>query len=131
MLKLIPGMDPSLLPWIGEHYDAVIIESYGVGGIPSDAHRDFLKEVDKLIAGGKIVVMTTQVMYEGSDMAVYEVGHVAKERYGLIESYDMTLEAVITVAARINASLVFFRSIPLALASSSLSERMFNFQRSR
>lgn len=96
LLKLIPGMDPSLLPWIGEHYDAVIIESYGVGGIPSDAHRDFLKEVDKLIAGGKIVVMTTQVMYEGSDMAVYEVGHVAKERYGLIESYDMTLEATVT-----------------------------------
>ena len=42
-----------------------------------------------------------------------------------------TLEAVITVAARINASLVFFKSIPLALASSSLRERMFNFQRRR
>ena len=52
--------------------------------------------VDKLIADGKIVVMTTQVMYEGSDMEVYEVGHVAKERYGLIESYDMTLEATVT-----------------------------------
>ena len=89
-------MDPGLLPWIGEHYDAVIIESYGVGGIPSEEHRDFLKEVDKLIADGKIVVMTTQVMYEGSDMAVYEVGHVAKERYGLIESYDMTLESTVT-----------------------------------
>ena len=96
LLKLIPGMDPGLLPWIGEHYDAVIMESYGVGGIPSDEHSNFLKEVDRLIANGKIVVMTTQVMYEGSDMAVYEVGHVAKERYGLIESYDMTLEATVT-----------------------------------
>ena len=38
----------------------------------------------------------TQVMYEGSDMEVYEVGHVAKERYGLIEAYDMTLEATVT-----------------------------------
>ncbi len=89
-------MEPDLLPWIGEHYDAVIIESYGVGGLPSAPDRDFLKEVDKLIADGKIVVMTTQVMYEGSDMEVYEVGHVAKERYGLIESYDMTLEATVT-----------------------------------
>ena len=96
LLKLIPGMEPELLSWIGEHYDAVIIESYGVGGIPSGEGRDFLKEVDKLIANGKIVVMTTQVMYEGSDMSVYEVGHVAKERYGLIESYDMTLEATVT-----------------------------------
>ena len=52
--------------------------------------------VDKLIADGKIVVMSTQVMYEGSDMEVYEVGHVAKERYGLIEAYDMTLEATVT-----------------------------------
>ncbi len=89
-------MDPELLTWVGEHYDAVIIESYGVGGLPSGEHRDFLSEVDKLIADGKIVVMTTQVMYEGSDMEVYEVGHVAKERYGLIESYDMTLEATVT-----------------------------------
>lgn len=96
LVKLIPGMEPDLLPWIGEHYDAVIIESYGVGGLPSAPDRDFLKEVDKLIADGKIVVMTTQVMYEGSDMEVYEVGHVAKERYGLIESYDMTLEATVT-----------------------------------
>ena len=64
--------------------------------LPSAPDRDFLKEVDKLIADGKIVVMTTQVMYEGSDMEVYEVGHVAKERYGLIESYDMTLEATVT-----------------------------------
>ena len=96
LIKLIPGMDPELLTWVGEHYDAVIIESYGVGGLPSGEHRDFLSEVDKLIADGKIVVMTTQVMYEGSDMEVYEVGHVAKERYGLIESYDMTLEATVT-----------------------------------
>ncbi len=96
LIALIPGMEPDLLPWIGEHYDAVIIESYGVGGLPSAPDRDFLKEVDKLIADGKIVVMTTQVMYEGSDMEVYEVGHVAKERYGLIESYDMTLEATVT-----------------------------------
>lgn len=96
LVKLIPGMEPDLLPWIGEHYDAVLIESYGVGGLPSAPDRDFLKEVDKLIADGKIVVMTTQVMYEGSDMEVYEVGHVAKERYGLIESYDMTLEATVT-----------------------------------
>ena len=95
-MKLIPGMDPEFLSWIGEHYDAVIIESYGVGGLPSVEHKDFLKAVDKLIADGKIVVMSTQVMYEGSDMEVYEVGHVAKERYGLIEAYDMTLEATVT-----------------------------------
>lgn len=96
LLKLIPGIWPDILPVIGEHYDAVIIESYGVGGIPNDCHRNFLEEVDKLVKAGKIVVMTTQVMHEGSDMSVYQVGQVAKKTYGLIESFDMTLEAVVT-----------------------------------
>ena len=40
--------------------------------------------------------MTTQVTYEGSDMTVYEVGHHIKSKYGVIEAYDMTLEAVVT-----------------------------------
>ena len=70
---------------------AMSLEALGVSLKESNTHL-----IDKLIADGKIVVMTTQVMYEGSDMEVYEVGHVAKERYGLIESYDMTLEATVT-----------------------------------
>ena len=54
LLKLIPGgMDPEFLSWIGEHYDAVIIESYGVG-LPSVEHKDFpQRAVDKLIADGR------------------------------------------------------------------------------
>ena len=40
--------------------------------------------------------MTTQVIYEGSDMSVYQVGHQIKQTYGVIEAYDMTLESVVT-----------------------------------
>ena len=96
LLKLIPGVNPDVLTYMGEKYDAIIIESYGVGGIPSDEHRNFLNEVERLVGMGKIIVMTTQVMHEGSDMDVYAVGHVAKQRYGLMESFDMTLEATVT-----------------------------------
>lgn len=96
LLKLVPGVSPDVLSLIAEKYDAIIIESYGVGGIPSDGKRDFLSEIDKLVTQGKIIVMTTQVMHEGSDMQVYAVGHVAKERYGLIEAFDMTTEALVT-----------------------------------
>lgn len=96
LLKLIPGISPDILTMIAEKYDAIIIESYGVGGIPSDSKRDFLAEIDRLVKMGKIIVMTTQVMHEGSDMNVYAVGHVAKQRYGLIESFDMTTEATVT-----------------------------------
>lgn len=40
--------------------------------------------------------MTTQVPYEGSDMTVYQVGHRIKARYGIIEVYNMALEAAVT-----------------------------------
>ena len=79
-----------------KQYDAIVIESYGVGGIPNDSKRDFLAEIDRLVGMGKIIVMTTQVMNEGSDMQVYAVGRVAKERHGLIEAFDMTTEALVT-----------------------------------
>ena len=34
VLKLVPGMKPDILHYLFEQYDCLIIESYGVGGIP-------------------------------------------------------------------------------------------------
>ena len=34
LLKLIPSMNGGILDYLFKHYDAVIIESFGVGGIP-------------------------------------------------------------------------------------------------
>lgn len=96
LLKLIPSMDASVLDYMAEHYDAVIIESFGVGGLPSYESGDFHKVIEKWTSLGKIVVMTTQVTNEGSNMAVYEVGRTIKRQFGLLESYDMTLEATVT-----------------------------------
>ena len=45
---------------------------------------------------GKTVIMTTQVTNEGSNMSVYEVGKKIKREFGLLEAYDMTLEAAVT-----------------------------------
>ncbi|MBQ6856577.1 MAG: L-asparaginase 1, partial [Lachnospiraceae bacterium] len=80
----------------GEHYDAVVIESFGVGGLPSYETGDFYSAIENLVSKGKTVVMTTQVTQEGSNMSVYEVGQKIKNAFGLIESYDMTLEATVT-----------------------------------
>ena len=96
LLKLIPSMDSSLLDYMAEHYDAVVIESFGVGGLPSYESGDFYSSIEKWISMGKVVVMTTQVTQEGSNMSVYEVGQKIKNAFGLIESYDMTLEATVT-----------------------------------
>lgn len=42
---------------------------------------------------GKVVVLATQVMLEGSDAEVYEVGFEAVNRYNVLQAYDMTVEA--------------------------------------
>ena len=34
LLKLIPGMEPDILEYVGARYDVIVIESYGVGGVP-------------------------------------------------------------------------------------------------
>lgn len=96
VLKLIPGMYADILPYLFEQYDCLVIESFGVGGIPSTLVQEFYKEMKKWEGRGKYVVMTTQVANEGSNMTVYEVGKRVKQDFKLLEAYDMTLEAVIT-----------------------------------
>lgn len=96
LLKLIPSMDATVLDYMAKHYDAVIIESFGVGGLPSCESCDYYPVIEKWISLGKIVVMTTQVTNEGSNMSVYEVGRSIKKEFGLLEAYDMTLEATVT-----------------------------------
>ena len=96
LLKLVPGMEPDILQYVGERYEAVVIESYGVGGLPFVDRRNFLDQLESLTRKGRIVVIATQVTLEGSDLAVYEVVAKALERYHLLQAYDMTVEAVVT-----------------------------------
>lgn len=96
LLKLIPSMDASLLNYMAEHFEAVIIESFGVGGLPSYECNDYRSAVSKWTSQGKTVIMATQVTNEGSNMSVYEVGKNIKQEFGLLEAYDMTLEAAVT-----------------------------------
>ena len=96
LLKLTPGTDPALIPEIFRLYDCVIVESFGVGGIPQqlmDAFAEGLGDYDKT---HKVLIMTTQVTYEGSDVGVYEVGKRVKNRFRFLEAHDMTIEAVVT-----------------------------------
>ena len=91
-----PGLSPELIPAIFQHYDCVIVESFGVGGIPQrlmDAFAEGLGDYDQT---HKILILTTQVTYEGSDVGIYEVGKRVKNRFRFLEAHDMTIEAVIT-----------------------------------
>ncbi len=94
-LKLTPGFDGSLLPILFDKYDCLIIESFGVGGIPSYLMQEFEKQMS---LHNTLVIVATQVANEGSDMAIYQVGHDVKYDFDLLETYDMTLEAAFTKA---------------------------------
>jgi len=95
LLKLIPGMEPDILDYVGQRYNAIVLESYGLGGVPFADGRNFLKQVERLAAHGKILAVATQVKTEGSDLSVYEVGVRAAQRVPLLQSMDMTIEAVV------------------------------------
>lgn len=93
LIKMIPGIKPRILRSVFENYDCIIVESFGVGGIPKSISDDFYKLCQEF--PDRLVVMSTQVAHEGSDMTVYEVGHDMKKYCRFLESYDMTLESVI------------------------------------
>ena len=94
VLKLIPSMTAKILPEIFKNYDAIIIESFGVGGIPKTIETE-LKKLISEYSNQKTIIMTTQVPQEGSDVGVYEVGkRISSISY--LESHNMTTEATVT-----------------------------------
>jgi len=96
LIKLYPGINGDYLQYYLDKNDAVIIESFGVGGLPILDEYNFNDVIEKAVNNNKILVFTTQVQNEGSDMAIYQVGHYLKGIKGILEAYDMTSEAVIT-----------------------------------
>ena len=92
LMKLIPGSDAAQLEFLLSRSDALVIESFGVGGLPRGMHA----AVHALARAGKLIVMTTQVQNEGSDLAVYGTGRPLSEDPLILEAYDMTTEAAVT-----------------------------------
>ena len=93
--KLIPGSDAVFFEALKPCCRALVIESFGVGGLPQYGDEAFYRALRDWIASGRSIVMTTQVPFEGSDMELYQVGQRAKRELGLIEAYGMTTEAVV------------------------------------
>ena len=89
--KLIPSSNPEILDFILSKNDAVVIESYGTGGIPS-SHNKVLEKYSK---SSKIIVMATQVAKEGSDIEIYKVGKHLKTGINALEVYDMNIESAV------------------------------------
>ncbi|MBQ9015884.1 MAG: asparaginase [Firmicutes bacterium] len=105
LLKLTPGMQPGLIPDIFRLYDAIVIESFGAGGIPAVLQQTLFEEMEKYGPEEKVLAMTTQVTYEGSHLETYEVGRRIADRFQILEARDMTLEATIAKLMWILADL--------------------------
>ena len=95
LVKMIPGTDPELLDFLLQRKDALVVECFGVGGLPSYDDDRLFETVRRHTDAGRFLVMTTQVQNEGSDLSVYEVGHRLKSNRRVLEAYDMTSEAAL------------------------------------
>ena len=94
LLKLTPGMSAEIVPYILSVYDCIILEGFGVGGLPDRLRETFQREMQRYQPHEKLLIMATQVTYEGSSMDTYVVGRKARKNLPFLETYDMTLEAV-------------------------------------
>ena len=97
-LKLTPGMNPRIFEALKASYDAVIIETFGIGGIPEYENEDglsFKQAIFDWVDSGRTAVITTQVPEEGLDLGVYEVGRAYAEHPGILKGDDMTTEALV------------------------------------
>lgn len=88
-IKLTPGM-PEAVFETAKKCRGVVIEGYGLGGIP----EMYMDKIRELSDSGVVIAVTTQVIFEGSDLSVYEVGTHAKKIDNVIETGLMTSEAV-------------------------------------
>lgn len=96
-LKLTPGLTPDILRLLKPDYDAVILETFGMGGVPERGAdgASYQEAIFDWVDSGRTVVMTTQVPEEGLDLGVYEVGRAYAEHPGILKGGDMTTEALV------------------------------------
>ena len=94
LLKLTPGLSPRIFDTLTEMgYRGIVVEAFGLGGI--NVLGSGLEGIRRAVEQGVSVVVTTQCLYDSSDLRVYQVGNKLLE-LGVIQGRDMTTEAAMT-----------------------------------
>jgi len=94
LLKLTPGLNPAIFDMLAAMgYKGIVIEAFGLGGI-NVLHKG-LRGIHRAVEDGISVVVTTQCLYDSSNLQVYQVGNRLLE-LGVIQGRDMTSEAAMT-----------------------------------
>ncbi len=94
LLKLTPGLSPRIFDTLTDMgYKGIVIEAFGLGGI--NVLGSGLDGIRRAVEKGVSVVVTTQCLYDSSDLRVYQVGNRLLDM-GVIQGRDMTTEAAMT-----------------------------------
>lgn len=94
LLKLTPGLNPAIFDMLAAMgYKGIIVEAFGLGGI--NVLSKGLRGIRRAVEDGVSVVVTTQCLYDSSDLGVYQVGTKLLQ-LGVIQGRDMTSEAAMT-----------------------------------
>ena len=96
VLKIVPGLPPRMLEaFVDAGFRAVILEGYGLGGIPDqESPMNFLPAFQYAKDHGCRLVCTTQCTYDGVDMDSYEMG-VRAQQLGVEPGGTLTTEALL------------------------------------
>ena len=94
LLKLTPGLNPAVFDMLAAMgYKGIVVEAFGLGGI--NVLNRGLRGIHRCVEDGVSVVVTTQCLYDSSDLRVYQVGNRLLD-LGVIQGRDMTSEAAMT-----------------------------------
>ena len=94
LLKLTPGLNPAVFDMLAAMgYKGIVIEAFGLGGI--NVLGKSLRGIRRAVEDGVSVVVTTQCLYDSSDLRVYQVGNKLLD-LGVVQGRDMTSEAAMT-----------------------------------
>ncbi len=94
LLKLTPGLSPKVFDaLISMGYRGIVMEAFGLGGI--NVLNEGLEGIHRAVEKGVSIVVTTQCLYDSSDLRVYQVGSKLL-KLGVIQGRDMTTEAAMT-----------------------------------
>lgn len=94
VIKITPNISRSILDYaLSAGYKGILLEAYGMGGIPS-LRLDFLGGLKILCDKGVSVEAVSQCLYDGVNLHVYKVGFEA-EKAGVKNSNALTTEAAL------------------------------------
>ena len=94
LLKLTPGLSPRIFDALADMgYKGIVVEAFGLGGV--NVLNESLSAINRVLQKGINVVVTSQCLYDSSNLGVYQVG-TKLLALGVVQARDMTSEAAMT-----------------------------------